>query len=132
MIADSNGLPIAINLSSASPHEVNLVNDTINSIYIERIPGIIIGDKAYDSDPLDEYLLKERKIELIAPHKENRKKKQTQDNRKLRRYAKRWKIERLFAWLQSFRRILIRHEVKHENFLAFIQLACTIILLRYL
>jgi hypothetical protein len=33
-----------------------------------------VGDKAYDSDPLDEALLKED-IEMIAPHRKNRKKK---------------------------------------------------------
>jgi hypothetical protein len=38
-------------------------------------------------------------IELIAPHRRNRKKPKTQDGRPLRRYKRRWKIERLFAWL---------------------------------
>ena len=42
---------------------------------------------------------------MIAPHRKNRKKKKTQDGRKLRRYKRRWKIERLFAWLQNFRRL---------------------------
>jgi len=52
----------------------------------------LIGDKAYDSDPLDERLRAEG-IELIAPHKTNRVKPATQDGRKLRRYQRRWKIE---------------------------------------
>ena len=39
---------------------------------------------------------------MIAPHRKNRKKGKTQDGRKLRRYKRRWKIERLFAWLQNF------------------------------
>ena len=55
----------------------------------------MIGDKAYDSDPLEEVLLEEG-IEMIAPHRKNRKKPKTQDRRKLRRYKRRWKIERLF------------------------------------
>jgi hypothetical protein len=33
--------------------------------------------------------------EMIAPHKVNRKKAQTRDGRKLRRYKSRWKIEQL-------------------------------------
>lgn len=45
----------------------------------------MIGDKAYDSDPLDEQLQK-LDIDLIAPHKRNRKRAKTQDGRKLRRY----------------------------------------------
>ena len=47
-------------------------------------PERLVGDKAYDSDPLDE-TLKEQGIEMIAPHRNNRKKRKTQDGRKLRR-----------------------------------------------
>jgi transposase len=67
---------------------------------------------------------------LIAPHKTNRKKPPTQDGRPLRRYHRRWKIERLFAWLQNFRRIQTRHELYLENYLAFVLLGCIIIFLR--
>jgi transposase len=50
---------------------------------------------------------------MIAPHKSNRKKAPTPDGRRLRRYKRRWKIERLFAWLQNFRRIAMRFDVVH-------------------
>ena len=93
------------------------------------MPERLIGDKAYDSDPLDERLLKQG-IAMIAPHKSNRKKPTTQDGRPLRRYARRWKIERLFAWLQNFRRIQVRHDRSLENYLAFVLLGCMIISLR--
>jgi transposase len=92
-------------------------------------PERLIGDKAYDSDPLDAEL-KERGIELIAPHKSNRKKAPTQDGRPLRRYKRRWKIERLFAWLQNFRRIAMRFDFHDENYLGFVHLGCIRILLR--
>jgi transposase len=78
---------------------------------------------------LDEQL-KKLGIELIAPHKANRKRAKRQDGRKLRRYKRRWKIERLFAWLQNFRRIVVRYEYYADNYLGFVQLACIIILLR--
>jgi len=42
-------------------------------------------------------LAEERGVELIAPHKKNRVKPTTQDGRVLRRYKKRWRVERLFA-----------------------------------
>jgi transposase len=90
----------------------------------------MIGDKAYDSDPLDKQLQTAFGIELIAPHKANRKRAKTQDGRKLRRYKRRWKIERLFAWLQNFRRIVVRYEYHDENYLGFVHLACMLILLR--
>jgi len=94
------------------------------------MPEKLIGDRAYDSDPLDEQLLEEYGVEMIAPHRSNRKKAKTQDGRKLRRYKKRWKIERLFAWIQNFRRCIVRYEYHHTNFEAFLRLACIVILLR--
>ena len=82
------------------------------------------------SDPLDA-ALRERGVEMIAPHRRNRKKPKTQDRRKLRRYKRRWKIERLFAWLGNFRRLVVRYERRAENHLGFVQLGCIVILLRY-
>lgn len=130
-IADASGLPVAIDIHSASPHEIKLVEATIKSRFIQRAPKRMIGDKAYDSDPVDQRLLKEHGTELIAPHKVNRKKPKTQDGRVLRRYKRRWKIERFFAWLYNFRRVVIRYEYHAQNFLGMLQLACAIILLRY-
>ena len=52
--------------------------------------------------------------------------------RKLRRYKRRWKIERLFAWLGNFRRLVVRYERRVENFLGFVHLGCIIILLKRL
>jgi transposase len=78
---------------------------------------------------LDERLA-EQGVQMIAPHRENRKKPVTQDGRTLRRYKRRWKVERLFAWLQNFRRILVRYERHLHNYLGFVQLGCIIILLR--
>ena len=66
---------------------------------------------------------------MIAPNRKNRKHK-TQDGRPLRRYRRRWKVERTIAWLQSFRRVRARDEHKAQNFLGFVQLACILILLR--
>jgi transposase len=90
---------------------------------------LLVGDRAYDSDPLDE-ALEEQGIEMIAAHRKNRRKTKTQDGRKLRRYKRRWKIERLFAWLSNFRRLVVRYEYKAENFLGMVQLGCIVILLR--
>jgi len=92
----------------------------------------MIGDLAYDSDPLDRQLWRQHRVHLIAPHKSNRRRKNTQDGRELRRYCRRWKIERLFAWLHNFRRLVSRWEYHEANFLGMVQLGCLIILLRHL
>ena len=67
---------------------------------------------------------------MIAPHKSNRVKERTQDRRKLRRYRRRWKVERLWAWLFKFRRIATRFDFHVENYLGFVHLGCIRILLR--
>lgn len=93
-------------------------------------PLNLIGDKAYDSERLSAEL-GFCGIELIAPHRQNRRN-LTQDGRRLKRYRRRWKIERLFAWLQNFRRLVVRYERHAENFLGMLQLASSLILLRHL
>ena len=131
-VADGAGLPLAVSLASASPHEVTLVDATLDACFAPDVPARLIGDKAYDSDALDARLLAERGIELIAPHRSHRRRPPTQDGRPLRRYRRRWRIERLNAWLQNFRRLVTRYEYHADNFLGFVQLGCIVILLRYL
>jgi transposase len=132
-IVDRNGLPIAVTTHAANHHEVTLVQLMFDFYMIEAKPEKLIGDKAYDSDALDAELAEEG-IEMIAPHRENRlEKNKTQDGRKLRRYSRRWLVERFFAWLGWQRRLLTRweyHAEYHaENFLGFVRLASIKILL---
>jgi transposase len=54
------------------------------------------------------------------------------DGRVLRRYKRRWKVERLFAWLLRNRRLTERYERKAANFLGFVLLGCLKILLNHL
>jgi transposase len=129
-IADASGLPVAVCLASASPHEVKLAEAALESCFLAALPEKLVGDKAYDSDQLDEKLLKKHGVEMISPHRRSRKKTKTQDGRKQRRCKRRWKIERLFAWLQHFRKLVVRYERHADNFLAFLLLACSVILLR--
>ena len=89
----------------------------------------IILDRAYDSDPLRARLAK-RGLEMICPHKCNRVKPATQDGRKLRRYKRRWIIERTIAWLGNFRRLVVRYERKIMMYQAFIHVACLLIVAR--
>ena len=100
-VVDHAGLPIAVRTESATPHEVTLVAATLEDRLVEALPARLIGDRAYDSAPLDA-CLRELGIALIAPHRHNRTRPPTQDGRSLHRYKRRWKVERLFAWLGNF------------------------------
>lgn len=109
---------------------MKLVEATLDASWTRRPAKRLIGDLAYDSDGLDERLHRERGIAMIAPNRRNRRRSRTQDGRPLRRYRRRWKVERLFAWLHNFRRLVVRYERRALNFLAMVHLACVVILLR--
>jgi transposase len=129
-VADRHGLPIAVGIASGQRHETQLVIETLHARFLRPLPQRLIGDRAYDSNGLDEELRK-LGVEMIAPHHPTRKTK-TQDGRPLRRYRRRWHIERLFAWLQCARRLITRFEHKAANFLAFLKLRCIVLLSRRL
>jgi transposase len=112
-LADASGLPLAVCAANASPDEVTLVEAALAASFLREVPERLIADRAYDSDPLDAELA-EKGIELIAPHRRNRKKAKTQAGRKLRRYKRRWTIGRLFAWLGNCRRLVVCYEPRRE------------------
>ena len=128
-IADSHGLPVAVAIADGSRHDVALVDQTLNHAVVQ-LPLKIIGDKAYDSAKLADTLC-HRNIELIAPQRKGSRRR-VQDGRALRRYKRRWKVERLFGWLKRFRRIAVRWETCADNYLGFVQLGAAVILLRRL
>ena len=88
----------------------------------------VIADRAYDGDPLRERLAA-RGMELIAPHRWDRRKPRTQDGRALRRYRRRLKIERTLAWLSNYRRLVVRYGRSITIREAFFHIACFMITL---
>jgi transposase len=139
VVVDGQGIPLGAYLDSASPSEVSLLETTIDKISVPRSgrgrprknPTRIIADKGYDSDPLRDRLAK-RGIELICPYRKNNKKMKYNDGRKLRRYKRRYKVERTFAWLQNFRRLVVRYDRLISIYQGFFHLACLLITLRQL
>jgi transposase len=136
VLVDGQGLPLGVRLESASPAEVTLAEATLQEVRVPRPKGRprqkpkrVIADAGYDSDPLRERL-KKRAIELIAPYRKNNKRKRYYDGRKMRRYKRRWIVERTNAWLGQFRRLLVRHEHLLSTYYAFFYLACFWITLR--
>jgi transposase len=130
ILVDARGLPVAVTTGSASPHESTLVQGLFDFMLTIDAPERIVGDKAYDSDMLDDDLAREG-IEMIAPHRANRKPENaTQDGRPLRRYKRRWTVERTISWFQNFRRRCIRSEKSTMRFQGFLHLGCSIILLK--
>jgi len=102
VITDGNSLPGTVHVVSASPHETRQLAATGRSELCPHPPEKRIGDLAYDSHTLDETRREDYGIELIGPHKSNRKKSRTQDGRALRRYCRRWKTEALLRLAVQF------------------------------
>jgi transposase len=110
-----------------------LTEGTLDAAFVAELPPRLIGDKAWDAAALQQRLWTERGIDLIAPKRGGeRPSTRHQDRRKLRRYKRRWRVESLFAQLKRFRRIATRWDVKSANFFGFLQLACSVLLLRAL
>lgn len=129
VLTDARGLPFSTTIASASPHESTLIEGLLDCRVLRRRPQRLIYDKAADSDPLRTRLTR-RGIELISPHRQNRVAAPTQDGRKLRRYKRRWKIERSISWLQNYRRLVTRYEHLDFLFHGFVQMACLMIVLK--
>jgi len=137
VVVDGKGIPVGIHVTSASPAEVTLVDPTLKTIQVPRGGRgrppqklkRLIADRGYDSDPLRERLAR-RGITLIVPYRENRTVRLYEDGRHLRRYRRRWIIERTFAWLGSFRRLLVRHERLTSMYCSLLYFAAALIALR--
>lgn len=131
-LADRDGLPLSVEIASGSRHDVVLVDQTLEAAFVRWLPERLIGDRAFDSGKLAASLSTQRHIELIAPKRGGKRpSRRQQDGRAMRRYKRRWLVERLFAWLKRFRRISTRWECKASNFLGFVHLGCIMILLRH-
>lgn len=138
VLADGAGTAIGIHVDSASPAEVKLLGKTLDSVSIRRAhrpgrprkrPDRVIGDLAYDSNAVREDLV-QRGIEPIIPCRSNNTVATHQDGRKLRRYKRRWKIERSISWLFHFRRLVVRYEHDVTVFKGLVHLACAMIAMR--
>ena len=125
-------------MDSASPAETKLFPAVLKTLRVGRAhrsgrprqrPERLVADKGYDSNAIRESLSR-RGIEPIIPARCNNRKATHQDGRRLRRYRHRWIVERTNAWIQNFRRLVVRYERSVDNFTALVHMACALICLR--
>ena len=127
ILVDAKGLPVAACSAPANPAESHLIQQLFAFMIPQSAPARVIGDKAYDSDRLDE-LLAAQGVKMIAPNRLNRS--ESQDGRTLRRCKRRWTVERTIAWLQNYRRLCIRWEKSDLAFQRFLHMACALLLIK--
>ncbi len=133
VLVERQGIPLGITITSASPTEITLADATLKMRVTphRRNPKHLLGDRAYDSDPLRARLAA-RGIVLTSPYRGNNLHRRYEDGRRLRTYRHRWIIERTIAWFGAFRRLVVRYERSTRMFLAFFQFAAVLIALRRL
>lgn len=138
VVVDGQGTPLGAYLEAASPSEVSLLQKTLATVSVGRghragrprqRPERLILDRGYDSNELRAQLVR-RGIEPIIPARRNNRRATYQDGRKLRRYKRRWIVERTFAWLGSFRRLVVRYDRSIVVYAGFFHLACAMLTLR--
>ena len=83
-IVDRHGLPLSVSTHAANHHEVRLVQLCFDFYMIEAKPENLIGDRAYDSDPLDEELRNDGRA-LCTPERRSREQRQLTEGLKDRR-----------------------------------------------
>lgn len=133
-MVDRTGVPLGVATDAADVPET-----FVGPAAVAAIPaGVrlrwglpLIADRAYDCDWLRAEM-RDRGFTLIAPHRRNRTRRRTADGRRLRRYKRRWIVERTLAWLHSYRRVVTRFERRVELYDGFVHLACAFIALNRL
>ncbi len=138
VLVDGTGTPLGAYLDAASPAEVTLLERTLDTVAVRRAhhagrprkrPERLVADRAYDSNALRAALVR-RGIEPIIPARSNNRRATHQDGRRLRRYKHRWIVERTFAWLGHFRRLVVRYERLITTYAGFFHFACAILALK--
>jgi transposase len=138
VVVDGAGTPLGAHLDSASPAEVRLLERTLDTVAVPRAhragrprkrPDRLIADRAYDSNALRAALVA-RGIVPIIPARTTNRRATHQDGRPLRRYRHRWIVERTFAWLGTFRRLVVRYERLLTTYTGFFHIACAMLTLR--
>jgi len=129
VVGSGASVPLACTVASASPSATKMIEPTLDKL--TRRPARIVMDKEFDSDRFRDRIAA-RGIDPIIPYRYWARERRYDDRRKLRRYKKRWVIERLFAWLGNFRRLVVRYERKSRMFQAFVHVAFMLITLRQL
>jgi transposase len=131
LIVDQGGLPLAFSLTGGNRNDVTQLLPLIDQVpdvrgrvgRPRRRPDQLIADRGYDSRA-HRCELRRRGIKPVIARRA------TEHGSGLGRF--RWVVERTFAWLHQFRRLLVRYERRADIHEAFLALGCSLICWRRL
>jgi putative transposase len=131
LLTEAAGLPISVVVTGANRHDKTQVKHVFEIMPIRppdptpEAPQHFCGDKGYDYNDVRSFI----GYRHMNDHIKSRG--QEQQALKVPGYrARRWVCERTHSWINRFRRLLIRWEKKPSNYLAFLHLACGLIVWR--
>lgn len=133
ILTDQQGGPLAIVVAGANVVDAKLLQQTIEAIVVERPkptkskPQHLCLDKGYDNPSGEAAVEKNKYIGHIRRIGEEK-----LEQGKKKHPARRWVVERTIAWLSKCRGLLIRYEKKAKNYLALLQMACSMLWFRRL
>lgn len=138
LVVDGNKLPLGFHLDSANKAEVKLAEQTLDTIRVVRPQGRpkqrpekLVADRGHDSAAFRQALRRRGISMCISPKRRPASWRAKRGRPILARtddYRRRYTVERSFAWLGNYRRLLIRWERQlsvYRGFFAFgVMLLC--------
>ncbi len=131
LLVDATGIPLAWSVTGGNRNDVTQLIPLL-----ERVPPVrgrvgrprlrpdrVTADRGYDHNKYRRQLRQRG----IAPEIARR---QTEHGSGLGRA--RWVVERTFAWLHNFKRLLVRYDRRHEIHEAFLAIGCCLVCFRKL
>jgi transposase len=131
LLVDATGIPLAWTVTGGNRNDVTQLIPLLDRIppvrgkvgRPRRRPDKLSADRGYDSNALRLELLERH----ITPEIANRYHGHGSGLGRVR-----WVIERTFAWLHHFKRLLVRYDRRHEIHEAFLAIACCLVCFRRL
>jgi putative transposase len=124
-LVEGEGIPVGLAVDGANRNDMKLVEETLESIPIERPeptdekPQGICMDKGYDYAEVRRIVVEFGFTAHITSRGAEAKAIKEEAGYK----ARRWVVERTHSWMNRFRGILIRWNKKPENYIAMLHFA---------
>ena len=123
VVTEKTGLPLSAGIAAANVGEPELLLPALDDVPVEIPEGTpVVADRGYDSDPLRDEMEADGFTPVI-PHRKSRKRPSRNDGRRLRRYRRRWRIERTNAWLHCYRGLAVRWSYYSFMYMGLVHLA---------
>jgi transposase len=131
LLVDATGTPLAFSVTGGNRNDITQLIPLLDAVPAvggavgrpRRRPDSVIADRAYDHDKYRRLVWQHGIKPVIA-------RRHTEHGSGLGRY--RWVVERTFAWLRSFKRLLARYERRADMHHALLALACCLVCFRRL